>query len=317
MSPSPTSSPSYRGQPIRRIESLSKALRCPPKRLGYLGDNADRLYRIAQEIEKSDGSKRVTFDAKRALKEIHRRIKTEILDLVTFPLYLTGSIKGRDYKTNAELHAGAAIVIAEDIGSFFPSTTTAHVFDVWRNFFGYSDEIAQLLTALTTRNGELPQGAITSPHLANLVFWRDEPELHDRFAADGIIYSRFVDDVAASSKKPITPEHKTEIVSAIFGLMLRHGYKPKRKKHELKTSGQQMTVTKLTINQKPGIQKAERARIRAAVHRLECLVGKGTLLAEQQREYASVLGRVTHLARFHPGEAAGLRARLKALQAQS
>lgn len=309
----PTSSPSYNGQAIRRIESLGKALRCSPQRLGYLGNNADRLYRIAQEIEKSDGSKRVTFDAKPALKEVHRRIKIEILDRVTFPLYLNGSIKGRDYKTNAKLHVGAAIVIAEDIGSFFPSTTTAHVFDVWRNFFGFSDEVARLLTALTTRNGELPQGAITSPHLANLVFWRDEPALHDRFAADGIVYSRFVDDIAASSKTTISPERKTEIVRLIFGLMLRHGYKPKRKKHELKTAGQQMTVTKLTVNQMPGLPKAERARIRAAVHHLECLAGQGALSAEQRREYASVLGRVNHLARFHPGEAAGLKARLKML----
>lgn len=309
----PTSSPSYNGQAIRRIESLGKALRCSQQRLDYLGNNADRLYRIAQEIEKSDGSKRVTFDAKPALKEVHRRIKIEILDRVTFPMYLTGSIKGRDYKTNAELHVGAAIVIAEDIGSFFPSTTTAHVFDVWRNFFGFSDEVARLLTALTTRNGELPQGAITSPHLANLVFWRDEPALHDRFAADGIVYSRFVDDVAASSKTTIPPERKTEIVRLIFGLMLRHGYKPKRKKHELKTAGQQMTVTKLTVNQMPGLPKAERARIRAAVHHLECLAGQGALSAEQRREYASVLGRVNHLARFHPGEAAGLKARLKML----
>jgi hypothetical protein len=309
----PTSSPSYNGQAIRRIESLGKALRCSPQRLGYLGNNADLLYRIAQDIEKSDGSKRVTFDAKPALKEVHRRIKIEILDRVTFPLYLTGSIKGRDYKTNAKLHVGAAIVIAEDIGSFFPSTTTAHVFDVWRNFFGFSDEVARLLTALTTRNGELPQGAITSPHLANLVFWRDEPALHDRFAAEGIVYSRFVDDVAASSKTTMSPECKTEIVRLIFGLMLRHGYKPKRKKHELKTAGQRMTVTKLTVNQKPGLPKAERARIRAAVHHLECLAGQGALSAEQRREYASVLGRVNHLARFHPGEAAGLKARLKML----
>ncbi|MBI5330170.1 MAG: RNA-directed DNA polymerase [Betaproteobacteria bacterium] len=309
----PTSSPSYSGQAIRRIESLCKALRCPPQRMDYLGNNADRLYRIAQEIEKSDGSKRVTFDAKPALKEIHRRIKSEILDRVTFPVYLTGSIKGRDYKINAELHVGAAIVIAEDIGSFFPSTTTAHVFDVWRHFFGFSDEVACLLTTLTTRNGELPQGAITSPYLANLVFWRDEPALHDRFAADGIVYSRFVDDVAASSKAPITPERKTEIIGAIFGLMLRSGYKPKRKKHELKTAGQQMTVTKLTVNQKPGLPNADRARIRAAVQHLECLAGQGIHSAELRREYASVSGRVNHLARFHPGEAARLKARLKML----
>lgn len=305
-----SSSPSFNGQPIRRLLSLSKALGCTLNKLSYVGAQANGLYRTAQEVPKSDGSIRYTFDAKPLLKDIQRRIKTEILDRVVFPDYLTGSIKGRDYKSNAELHKGAAIVIAEDIGSFFPSTTALLIFEVWHCFFRFSEDVAKLLTALTTRNDELPQGAITSPQLANLVFWRDEPQLHDRFAAEGIVYSRFVDDVSVSSRTVLPPEKKTEIVAAIYGLMLRGGYKPKRRKHELKTARQQMTVTKLTVNQKPGIPKNERVRIRATVHRLEKLVALQDPLLDLKREFASVQGKVNHLARFHPGEAATLKARL-------
>lgn len=239
MSLSQNSSPSYNGKPIRLVPSLAKALCCTLQTLQKVSANACFLYRVAQEIPKSDGSIRCTFDAKKPLKDIHRRIKTEILDRVVFPAYLTGSIKGRDYKANAELHKAAKIVIAEDIGSFFPSTTAEHVLDVWRNFFGFSADVAELLTALTTRNGELPQGAITSPQIANLIFWRDEPRLHDRFASEGIAYSRFVDDVSVSSQAVLAPEKKTEVIAAIYGLMLRGGYRPKRRKHELKTARQQ------------------------------------------------------------------------------
>ena len=310
MNPSRSSSPSYSGKPIRRLLSLSKALECTEHKLVFVGANASNLYRLAKEVPKSDGTVRCTYDAKPLLKVIQRRIKTEILDRVIFPAYLTGSIKGRDYKTNAELHKGAAIVIAEDIDSFFPSTTADHLFDVWHNFFGFSVDVAQLLTALTTRNGELPQGAITSPHLANLVFWRDEPRLHDQFAAEGIVYSRFVDDVSVSSQNALPAEKKTEIIAAIYGLMLRTGYKPKRRKHELKTARQQMTVTKLTVNEKPGIPSAERARIRAAVHHLERLAAQDCQPDHLKSDYASVLGKVNHLARFHPGEASPLKARL-------
>src|SRR5690606_42051319 len=67
------------------------------------------------------------------------------------------------------------IVINEDISGFFPSTSAEHVFNIWHELFGCSQEVSQCLTQLTTRRGELPQGAITSSFLANLVFWQDEP----------------------------------------------------------------------------------------------------------------------------------------------
>lgn len=271
---------------------------------------ASDLYRLAKEIEKPDGTVRKTYDALPLLKDIQRRIKSNILDRVRFPDYLTGSIKGRDYKANAELHQGAKIVITEDIGSFFPSTTDEHVYDIWRCFFGFSPEVAECLRALTTRHGELPQGGSTSPQLANLVFWRNEPRLRDRLYAEGVTYSRFVDDVAASSRTRIAPDKKREIIDAIYGLMLHEGYKPKRQKHELKTSRERMAVTTLSINQKPGVAPKERARIRAAVHRLEqlALLKQGDI--GHSSEFKSVLGKVSNLSRFHSGEAKLLKLRL-------
>lgn len=313
MNPLPSDSPSYKGRPIRSIESLAKALWCRSHRLAFVSEQASDLYRVAKEIPKADGTVRRTYDAKKLLKDIHRLIKTEILDRVYFPPYLTGSLRGQDYKTNADIHVGAAIVIAEDIGNFFPSTTAERVLDVWHNFFRFSAEVAQCLTNLTTRNNELPQGAITSPQLANLVFWRNEPQLHARLKAEGVDYSRFVDDVVASSKTPIAPERKTEIIAAIYGLMKRSGYQPKRRKHELKTARERMTVTTLTVNDAVGIPKEERSRIRAAVHRLERLVVSAGNEVDLKHEYAVAAGRVNNLARFHPGEARTLKKRLAAL----
>lgn len=208
-------------------------------------------------------------------------------------------------------------MISEDIGSFFPSTTPERIFDVWKNFFGFSDEVAHCLTSLTTKHGELPQGAITSPHLANLIFWRDEPTLHDRLANQGITYSRFVDDIAVSSLTPLSTKIKTETISAIFSLMHHHGYKPKRSKHELTTARQRMTVTKLTVNQKPGIPKEERSKIRASVHAFEKLaIDVDQTAINLKSQYAKIMGKVNHLSRFHPGQAKKLKARLATLKTE-
>lgn len=315
MNPLQNDCPSFKGRPIRQLASLAKALGCTIAQLQYVASHANDLYRVAQEVPKSDGTVRYTFDAKPPLKKLHRRIKTEILDRVNFPSYLTGSIKGRDYKCNAELHQGSKIVISEDIGNFFPSTGYLHVLDVWRCFFGFSEEVADILSLLTTRNGQLPQGAITSPHLANLVFWRDEPRLQRKLAEAGITYSRFVDDISVSSKGSICPEEKTNVIAVIYGMMQRNGYKPKRQKHELATAKGRMAVTKLTVNAKPGLAKNERARIRASVHRLE-LMKQGKVAGDWAEEFRSVLGKVNHLARFHSGEAIPLKGRLVKLQAE-
>lgn len=305
---------SYRAKPIRCLASLARALRTNESYLVSLTRRANLLYRIAIEIPKDDGSVRHTYNAQKPLKDIHRLIKLEILDRVSFPTYLTGSIKGRDYKTNAALHNGAKIVISEDISTFFPATTPAIIFDVWRHFFGFSQEVAKCLTQLTTRDGELPQGAITSPQLANLAFWRDEPALHARLATKGIVYSRFVDDLAVSSRTPLTTADKTEVISSIFGMMGRRGYNPKRKKHGIHTAKGRMVVTKLTVNEKPGLDRKERSLIRAMVHRLECDFDSGVDPSILIAALPKVIGKVSLLGRFHPGKASPLRKRLAALK---
>lgn len=310
MNLSATNAPSYKRKRIGTLEALGYPLGLNVVALEDLARRADAMYRLAKEIVKPDGSVRRTYDAFKPLKVVQRRIKREILDHVAFPSYLTGSIKGRDYKVNAALHSRAKIVINEDISGFFPATTWQHVFDVWHGFFGFSEAVARCLTDLTTYRGELPQGAITSPALANLVFWRRESHLQAEFAANGWTYSRYVDDIAVSSTAGMAPHQKTEAISKVYGLLSRYGYKPKRNKHDLATAARRMVVTKLSVNAKPGLEQSERARIRAAVHEIERLVSSGENMATDSGVYAKAMGRVTTLARFHPGEAAPLRRRL-------
>ncbi|MFT0546064.1 reverse transcriptase family protein [Allopusillimonas ginsengisoli] len=310
MNPSAASAPFYRQRRIGTLQALHTPLGLSTSDLLALAKRANTLYRLAKSITKPDGSIRNTYDALAPLKQVHRRIKSHILDHVSYPAYLTGSIKGSDYKVNAALHVHSRIVINEDISGFFPSTSADRVFSVWHSFFGFSEEVAQCLTQLTTRNGELPQGAITSSFLANLVFWQDEPTLCTEFAAQGLVYSRYVDDIAVSSKAFLTNEEKSEIVRQVYGMLLKHGYLAKRAKHEIATSATRMAVTKLAVNTKPGLDKSTRSRIRAVVHAIERRIALGETLSFDRGPYAQAMGQVLHLARFHPGDAAPLKKRL-------
>ena len=110
MSQSATNAPSYSQRRIGTLQALHVALGMPVGDLPTLAERANDLYRVAKSITKPDGSIRNTYDAREPLKEVHRRIKSQILDHVNYPAYLTGSIKGCDYKVNASLQDRKSVV---------------------------------------------------------------------------------------------------------------------------------------------------------------------------------------------------------------
>ena len=305
--------PSYPHRPIRQLQNLARVLAVPLPILQSIAATASARYRLAKPIEKPDGSIRQPVDALEPLKNIQRRIKQRILARVIFPDYLTGSLKGKDAKRNAELHKRPRIVLCEDIQGFFPSTTAPLVAAVWRGFFGFSQEVSELLTALTTKDGALPQGATTSSHLANLVFWRREHSLYESLLAEGRSYSRYVDDVSISSVTPMTKEEITRCIARVYGMMFSCGYKPKRQKQEIQRAHMPMRVTKLNVNRRVTLDSRERQAIRAAVYQLEQLALSGDLAGVSQ-VLNSVAGRVNRMGQMHPAEALGLKERLKTLR---
>lgn len=305
--------PRYTAAPIESMAALSRALGVTSVHLLAVAARASSLYRVAEKVEKADGTFRETFDAKPALKDIHRRIKSSILDRVAFPPYLTGSIKGQDYRTNALLHRNSKILISEDIQGFFPSTGQCLVYEVWSQFFGFSDDVSRCLTSLCVKDGVLPQGGITSAHLANLVFWRVEPAVRAELARFGIRYSRYVDDICLSSPDAIGHEDKKKVIALVYAMLARHGYSAKRSKHNVQTSRGRIVATKLGVNREPSLSRQQRGQIRAAVHKLESLFADGDLVGVRER-LPSAGGRVSMLGRFHAAEGAALAKRLASIR---
>lgn len=303
--------PRYPFEPIRNIASLARALKTSESELQAVASVANKSYRV---VPPPIGTTREIFNASPRLKVIHQKIKDEILQKVYFPGYLTGSIKGRDYVTNAKIHTNKKIMICEDVKKFFPSVTAEKVYDVWLSFFGFSVEVAQLLTQLTTKDESLPQGAIPSSYLANLVLWRDEPLLHAKFASRGIEYSRYVDDMAMSANRNLDEKELSQIIADVYGMLRRNGLSAGRKKHEIFTASKPMIATKLIVNRKPSLSHKKRSNVRTQVYQLERRVAAGELTAEVGRMIDSAAHKVGQLARFHKSLADSLKIRLKAVR---
>ena len=306
--------PIYPFEPIGSPATLAVALKTTESGLRRLARRADKLYRLAKPIVKADGSVRQPYDAYPELKLVQRRLKERILSKVIYPAYLTGSLKGRDYKTNAELHIGSRFLICEDITNFFPSISSALVYDIWVGLFHFPPPVAELLTKLTTRCGVVPQGAIPSSYLANLALWRFEPDFQTALAQEGIVYSRYVDDIAMSSKAFLSRPDQTKLIARLYGMLAKVGLKAKRKKHESFSASKRMITTKLVVNERVSLSDKQRANVRAAVHQLERLAQPGAPSQEFMQLLASASVRVGHLGRFHPAEGARLKAKLRTLR---
>lgn len=259
-------------------------------------------------------STREIFDALGLLKVIHLRIKDMILANVNFPDYLQGSLRGCDYVTNARLHTNQQLLICEDVKKFFPSVRAIKVEDVWCGFFGFSLDAARLLTQLTTKDGALPQGAITSSYLANLVFWRDEPLLHSKLMSKGIVYSRFVDDMMMSSKAHLSKQVQAWAIAQVYGMLRRNGLSARRDKHKIFSATGRMVATKLIVNRKPSLNPKQRSQVRAQVRQLEQEFAGDLMPADLVVRVDKAAQRVGQLGRFHRQEAGLLKSRIQAVR---
>lgn len=296
--------PCYRGAPVRTLETLAAALELSRPQLDALASNASRMYSYCPQ-KKKDGTPRDTWDAYAQLKQVHELLNRRFLSQVQYPRYLQGGIRDRaqprDYVRHVGFHAGAQCVVALDIADFFPSITDGHVFDIWRRFFRFEEVVATVLTRLTTKDLMLPQGAKTSSYLANLVFWEGESSLVNRFESMGWTYSRLTDDICISKRAHPKHGEETFICRMAIGFVHAHKFSVKRRKLEVHRRNRKIELNSLSANDKPGLPKDERGRIRSQVQKLKYLIRNNEPV--ELKFVRSTVGKLAKLKRFHPADA--------------
>lgn len=316
-------SPLYPYKPIYNVASLALMLGESVQLLDKLAKNAHKLYRRVA-FEKPDKSIRETFDAHEPLKKIQRKIVDRLLVRLVYPDYLHGGIRDaaspRSIYSNVKAHSGARSIVLQDIKNFFPSITVDKVIPIFRDLMGFGDDVALLLTRLVTKDGVVPQGASTSSYIANLVFWDVEPRLVSWVRKEGMVYSRFADDITISSKEIMSDECKSEIIRKVTGMLAVKGFFQKRQKMHVLKKGQTITrahkaepvvVTGLSVaGPRPGVTKKERKQIRSAVKEFEACVESGADVLELRRLYNRAMGRVGRLLACGQSDGLSLKNRL-------
>lgn len=288
-------------------------------------------------IPKRGGGVRRLCAPKPRLKEAQRRILRGILERVPVHPAATAFRKGRGIEDHARAHVGRQVVVALDLEDFFPTIRRARVSAFFR-WLGYPPSVASLLALLCTTDdggghqprrstpqghllsvGEaqtrrvVPQGAPTSPAIANLVCFRLDCRLSGLAKKFGATYTRYADDLAFSGDEEFK-RGLSRFLPLLRKIVSSEGFRPHPNKWRVMRHGTRQHLTGLTINTKPGVGRDEIDALKALLHRAT----KAGSLESQNKDALDhfadhIAGRVAWVARFHPGKSAKMQAQMAAL----
>ncbi|MBS0240606.1 MAG: RNA-directed DNA polymerase [Proteobacteria bacterium] len=239
--------------------------------------------------KKSSGPPRLIEAPKPRLKTIQRKILRDILDHIPVHPAAHGFVEGRSPRTGAAQHVGAPVVIAVDLENFFLSVPVGRIHALFRSV-GYPDEAARALTRLCTTmtprsvidrvpnparhtraalapylDPHLPQGAPTSPALANLVAWRLDVRLAGLANSFGAKLTRYADDIVFSGD--LTAPGKTQsLIAAIAEIVEDEGFGLNDKKTRIMTASQRQSVTGIVVNSRLNARRDSYDSLKAILH---------------------------------------------------
>lgn len=126
--------------------------------------------------------------------------------------------------------------------------------------------------------GSLPQGAVTSPALSNIVCIRLDRRIAGYAGKHNIDYTRYADDMTLSSTNHLRLVRAKRMVERI---VVEEGFQLNQKKTRFKGPGSQRRITGLVISDDSvGIGRKQKRVIRAKIHRLVT----GSLSGDDYRE---------------------------------
>ncbi len=346
--PSPALAHDWPIAEIDSVGALAQRLELSGGQLAWLADvrslertvGAEQLrnYRY-RAVPRRSGLPRVIESPKARLKEIQRWVLREILDHAAVHEAAHGFTRGRSVLTHAREHIGQASVLRLDLKDFFASIAARRVFGIFRTL-GYPRSVAHVLAGLCTNTvplrvwvaiagrraddprlvgprfwlgrqlatPHLPQGAPTSPALANLAAFRLDRRLSGLAASTGVRYSRYADDLIFSG--PVRLRRRRDRLTELVTRIAREeGFSVNADKSALQTAAGRQSVCGIVVNVRPNVVRAEYDELRAILHNA-ARHGPQSQNRDRLPDFqAHLRGRVAWVTAVNPARGATLRRR--------
>jgi len=335
---------------IASVGALADWLQLTPSKLEWFADLKGLGYKKCSQqlrhyhyriLAKESGNIRLIEAPKPRLKELQGQILTQILDKIPPHPAVHGFVKGRSTKTFIAPHVGQRVVLRMDLRDFFPTFAAARIQTFFRTV-GYPESVADLLGGICTNatprdvwpkpgvdidpqylwearalysQPHLPQGAPTSPALANLCTYRVDCRLTGLAEAVGARYTRYADDIAFSGNEAF--EKGIERFSThVAAILLEEGFIVHHRKTRIMRQGVRQHLAGLVANQHINVMRPDFDRLKATL--TNCIrLGPESQNRDAHPRYRSHLeGRVGFVEMINPARGKRLRAILEQIEWQ-
>ncbi|HSW03033.1 reverse transcriptase family protein [Aquabacterium sp.] len=274
---------------------------------------------------KRQGGLRLIEAPKAELKLAQRRLLDGLLHAVPVHEAATAYAPGRSVRAHAAAHTGQAVLVRFDLTDFFPSIRASRVHALWRTL-GYPAGVARTLTTLcTTRTppavrarlreagaidwlgakrlaaAHLPQGAPTSPALANLCCFRLDLRLDGLAHAFDARYTRYADDIVFSGSA-LLRDRLVSLSSWVAGIAADEGFVLHPRKTRCLPQHRQQRITGVVVNRHTNLPREDFDRLKACLHR--CLQHG----PPDDAQRAELRGRIAWATQLNPARGAKLQA---------
>lgn len=265
------------------------------------------------------------------LRTVQRRALDRLLAPIPLHAAAHGFVPGRSAVTGASTHTGSEVVISLDLTAFFAHVTPGRIFGVLRQA-GYPEATAHVLTGLCThavpepvlrsmpdggtegerfglahalRAAHLPQGAPSSPALANLAVRRLDSRLAGWAQAAGATYTRYADDLAFSG--PATLARRADaFISGVERIVEAEGHAVNPRKTRVRGASVRQSVTGVVVNAHPNVARTEYDALKALLH--NCVVHGPESQRRGRRDLrAHLAGRIAWVSALNPERGRKLR----------
>ncbi|QTJ66512.1 RNA-directed DNA polymerase [Rhodococcus sp. ZPP] len=261
--------------------AVAQAVGLTPAELDWFADPGEWLRNKAPTLQhyryRIRSDHRLLEAPKERLREVQRRILRGLLDRVPPHAAAHGFVRGRSVHTFAAPHAGRDVVVRIDLRAFFPSISQARVRAVFDSL-GYPPRVSRVMTGLCTtstppdvlarlpfdtasrlRGSHLPQGAPTSPALANLVAYRLDRRLTGLARSSRAEYTRYADDLAFSGVDLAADR----LISAVGRIAADEGFSVHPRKTRIMRAHRRQHLAGLVINSHAQAARTEYDQLRA------------------------------------------------------
>ncbi|WP_373944031.1 TIR domain-containing anti-phage reverse transcriptase [Paracoccus marcusii] len=267
-------------QMAHSVKDVANALELDPEKFFYVVQHAnDGTFYRRFHIPKKKGGHRLISAPKGGLGFAQTRLATVLAEKYKPKPFVKGYVKGESFLSNAIYHQNQYWILNIGIKDFYPSITFPRVRGLFMSsYFKFNERVATILARITTTPDGLPQGARTSPIIANLIANNIDQKIIKIAKQEKLKYSRYADDISISSShkrvpssvirswEPAMGQRKITLGQELSLAFKTSGFDVNDEKTRLLFPYERQEVTGLIVNQKANVWRKDISLLRMKIH---------------------------------------------------